>query len=188
MDVVRTARQRDRRARPGRPRTPRREANLAKAVRLFAALPAIVAYDQRRRRGQDLVEPRDDLGYSAELPLDDLRRGARPGGRRRVRRVDDPVRRALLQRLDVHRARHHLDARPTCTRRSSARSARSRARCTAAPTRPSCTSSTRSAPAENRGEAAARASLARRRARREAQDHGLRPPRLQARRLARARP
>ena len=51
-------------------------------VRLFAQLPAIVAYDQRRRRGLELVEPRDDLGYSAELPLHDLRRGARPGRRR----------------------------------------------------------------------------------------------------------
>ena len=40
------------------------EANLAKSIDLFAAMPAVVAYDQRRRRGQDLVEPRDDLGYS----------------------------------------------------------------------------------------------------------------------------
>jgi 2-methylcitrate synthase len=44
-----------------------REANMAKAVDLFAAMPAIVAYDQRRRRGQELVEPRDDLGYSANF-------------------------------------------------------------------------------------------------------------------------
>ena len=36
-------------------------------MRLFAQLPAIVAYDQRRRRGQELVEPRDDLGYSANF-------------------------------------------------------------------------------------------------------------------------
>jgi 2-methylcitrate synthase/citrate synthase II len=43
------------------------EANLAKATRLFAALPAVVAYDQRRRRGQDLVPPRDDLDYSANF-------------------------------------------------------------------------------------------------------------------------
>jgi 2-methylcitrate synthase/citrate synthase II len=43
------------------------EANLAKSLRLFAQLPAIVAYDQRRRRGLDLVEPRDDLGYSANF-------------------------------------------------------------------------------------------------------------------------
>jgi len=42
-------------------------ADLAKAVRLFAQLPAIVSYDQRRRHGLDLVEPRDDLGYSANF-------------------------------------------------------------------------------------------------------------------------
>jgi len=44
-----------------------REANMAKALDLFAAMPAVVAYDQRRRRGQDPVEPRDDLGYSANF-------------------------------------------------------------------------------------------------------------------------
>ncbi|MFC9335299.1 bifunctional 2-methylcitrate synthase/citrate synthase [Arthrobacter sp. NPDC057009] len=43
------------------------EANMAKALDLFAAMPAVVAYDQRRRRGQDLIEPRDDLGYSANF-------------------------------------------------------------------------------------------------------------------------
>ncbi|HEY4267754.1 MAG TPA: bifunctional 2-methylcitrate synthase/citrate synthase [Galbitalea sp.] len=42
-------------------------ANLAKSITLFAQLPAIVAYDQRRRRGEELVEPRDDLGYSANF-------------------------------------------------------------------------------------------------------------------------
>ncbi|WP_375400734.1 bifunctional 2-methylcitrate synthase/citrate synthase [uncultured Amnibacterium sp.] len=41
-----------------------REAQLAKAVTLFAVLPAIVAYDQRRRRGQQPVPPRDDLDYA----------------------------------------------------------------------------------------------------------------------------
>jgi len=44
-----------------------REANMAKAVDLFAAMPAVVAYDQRRRHGQEVVEPRDDLGYSANF-------------------------------------------------------------------------------------------------------------------------
>ena len=43
------------------------QANLAKSLRLFAQLPAIVAYDQRRRHGLELVEPRDDLGYSANF-------------------------------------------------------------------------------------------------------------------------
>lgn len=57
-----------------------RAANMAKAVDLWAAMPAVVAYDQRRRRGQEAVEPRDDLGYSAnflwmtfgEEPADDV--------------------------------------------------------------------------------------------------------------------
>ena len=39
-------------------------ADLAKAVRLFAQLPAVVAYDQRRRRGQGIVTPRDDLDHA----------------------------------------------------------------------------------------------------------------------------
>jgi len=39
-------------------------ADLAKAQLLFAKIPAMVAYDQRRRRGQDLVPPRADLDYS----------------------------------------------------------------------------------------------------------------------------
>ena len=43
------------------------QANMEKAVSLFAAMPAVVAYDQRRRRGQDAVEPRADLGYSANF-------------------------------------------------------------------------------------------------------------------------
>ena len=63
MDVVRTAVSvlgaNDPQAEDSSP-----EANLAKSVRLFAAVPAMVAYDQRRRRGQDLIEPRADLDYS----------------------------------------------------------------------------------------------------------------------------
>ncbi|SDG63440.1 bifunctional 2-methylcitrate synthase/citrate synthase [Microbacterium pygmaeum] len=41
-----------------------RDSDLDKSRRLFAKLPAMVAYDQRRRRGQELVEPRDDLDYA----------------------------------------------------------------------------------------------------------------------------
>ncbi|GAA1819445.1 bifunctional 2-methylcitrate synthase/citrate synthase [Nesterenkonia flava] len=40
------------------------EAELIKAKELFAAFPAVVAYDQRRRRGLDAVPPRSDLDYS----------------------------------------------------------------------------------------------------------------------------
>jgi len=43
------------------------EENLARSVRLFAALPAIVAYGQRRRRGLPPVEPREDLDYAANF-------------------------------------------------------------------------------------------------------------------------
>ncbi|MBQ1442233.1 MAG: bifunctional 2-methylcitrate synthase/citrate synthase [Renibacterium sp.] len=42
-------------------------ANLRKAKELFAAMPAVVAYDQRRRHGLAPVEPREDLGYSANF-------------------------------------------------------------------------------------------------------------------------
>ncbi|GAB3539712.1 bifunctional 2-methylcitrate synthase/citrate synthase [Arthrobacter tecti] len=43
------------------------EAELEKATELFAAFPAVVAYDQRRRRGLDAVGPREDLGYAANF-------------------------------------------------------------------------------------------------------------------------
>jgi len=66
MDVVRTAVSVIG-ARDPHADDPSAEANLAKSIRLMAALPAIVAYDQRRRRGEELVEPRDDLGYSANF-------------------------------------------------------------------------------------------------------------------------
>jgi len=41
--------------------------NLARSIRLFAVLPAIVAYGQRRRRGLEPIESRDDLDYAANL-------------------------------------------------------------------------------------------------------------------------
>src|SRR5690606_22198834 len=71
MDVVRTAVSVIGAADTGRPgaETPvdEAEANLEKSIRLFAQLPSIVAYDQRRRRDEEFVEPRDDLGYSANF-------------------------------------------------------------------------------------------------------------------------
>jgi len=45
------------------PQADDRSTDHAKAVRLLSQIPAVVAYDQRRRRGQDLVPPRPDLGY-----------------------------------------------------------------------------------------------------------------------------
>ena len=66
MDVVRTAVSVIGASDPETPDM-RRDENLDKAKRLFAKLPAIVAYTQRRRRGLDVVPPRDDLGYSANF-------------------------------------------------------------------------------------------------------------------------
>jgi citrate synthase len=43
------------------------DANQAKALRLFAVLPSVVALDQRRRHGLDAVPPRDDLGLAANF-------------------------------------------------------------------------------------------------------------------------
>jgi citrate synthase len=43
------------------------EENLERSLTLFAALPAIVSYGQRRRRGLDALEPRDDLDYAANF-------------------------------------------------------------------------------------------------------------------------
>ncbi|MWB98585.1 bifunctional 2-methylcitrate synthase/citrate synthase [Agromyces seonyuensis] len=66
MDVVRTAVSFIGAADPATPdESP--EANLDKAIRLFAKLPSIVAYEQRRRNGLHYVEPREDLGYSANF-------------------------------------------------------------------------------------------------------------------------
>ncbi|TFD28074.1 bifunctional 2-methylcitrate synthase/citrate synthase [Cryobacterium lyxosi] len=66
MDVVRTAVSVMGASDP-EAENPSPESDLAKSIRLFAQLPAIVSYDQRRRHGLDLVEPRDDLGYSANF-------------------------------------------------------------------------------------------------------------------------
>ncbi|MCU1578987.1 MAG: bifunctional 2-methylcitrate synthase/citrate synthase [Rhodoglobus sp.] len=44
-----------------------RTLNEGRAMYLLAQLPTIVAYIQRRRRGEHLMEPRDDLGYSANF-------------------------------------------------------------------------------------------------------------------------
>ncbi|MDM7831628.1 bifunctional 2-methylcitrate synthase/citrate synthase [Cellulomonas edaphi] len=43
------------------------EDNLRRSLTLFAALPAIVAYGQRRRRGLEPVPARDDLDYAANF-------------------------------------------------------------------------------------------------------------------------
>ncbi|WP_324649429.1 bifunctional 2-methylcitrate synthase/citrate synthase [Georgenia sp. H159] len=45
------------------PRAEDRSSDYSKAVSLLSQIPAVIAYDQRRRRGQQLVPPREDLGF-----------------------------------------------------------------------------------------------------------------------------
>lgn len=66
MDVVRTAVS-AMGARDDEAAVSERATLLDKSLRLLSAIPAVVAYDQRRRRGQDIVEPRDDLSFSANF-------------------------------------------------------------------------------------------------------------------------
>jgi 2-methylcitrate synthase len=42
-------------------------ANRQRALRLLAQIPAVVAYDQRRRRGETLIPPSENLGFSENL-------------------------------------------------------------------------------------------------------------------------
>lgn len=66
MDVVRTAVSVMGAADDGGP-DGTRNTDIERSMYLLAQLPAIVAYDQRRRRGLELVEPRDDLAFSANF-------------------------------------------------------------------------------------------------------------------------
>jgi citrate synthase len=70
MDVVRTAVSAIGAARP-EPTTGAGAYDVADtrrlATHLFAVLPAVIAYDQRRRHDLPPVPPRDDLGYSADF-------------------------------------------------------------------------------------------------------------------------
>jgi len=69
MDVVRTAVSAIGAARPERSTDGAYDADVTRrlATHLFAVLPAVIAYDQRRRRDLPPVPPRDDLGYSADF-------------------------------------------------------------------------------------------------------------------------
>ena len=145
MDVVRTAVSAVRRERPGRRdncaarRTSPRRSGCSRSCRRSSPTTSAAA------AARSSSQPREDLGLLANFLHMTFGEVPDPVVVERVRRLDDPVRRALVQRVDLHRPRRHERRSPTSTRRSSARSARSRVRCTAAPTRPSCTSSTRSA-------------------------------------------
>ena len=85
-------------------------ANYAKSLRMFAVLPTIVAVDMRRRRGLAPIAPHSHLGLRRELPATCASaRCPNPVDRVGVRAVDDPLRRAQLQRLHLRRTGGDVD-------------------------------------------------------------------------------
>ena len=109
-------------------------ASYRKAVRLTGQLASLVAAMGRVEAGKGLVAPDPALSHAANFLY--MLTGDRPEADRRqgLRHRADAARRPRAERLDVRRARDRGARCRTSTRRSSAASARSRARCTAAPT------------------------------------------------------
>ena len=153
--------------------------NLRRSVQLFAALPAIVAYDQRRRRGLDVVEPRDDLDYAANFLWMTF-------GEEADATVVDVFNRSM-----VLYAEHSFNASTFTARVVTSTLSRPLLRGRRGDRRPQgplARRRQRGRHAHVRGDRRRRQRqrLAGHRPRGEAQDHGLRAPGLQARRLARA--
>ncbi len=180
MDVVRTAVSVIGASDPETPHM-RRDENLDKAKRLFAKLPAIIAYTQRRLRGEDVVPPRDDLGYSANFL------------HMTFGEVPDLV---VVSAFDVSMilyAEHSFNASTFTARVVTSTLADIYSAVVGGDRRAQGSAARR---CERSGDARLRRDRQRRQggrlahdgARREAQDHGLRPPGLQERRFAGARP
>ncbi|WP_296195399.1 bifunctional 2-methylcitrate synthase/citrate synthase [uncultured Microbacterium sp.] len=86
------------------------EENLARSVRLFAAIPAVVAYGQRRRRGLEPVAPRDDLDYAANLLWMTFGDPATPADAPAESDVLDPVVVDAFNRSAILYAEHSFNA------------------------------------------------------------------------------
>jgi hypothetical protein len=152
----------------------------AKALRLFAVLPSIVALDQRRRHGLGTIPPRDDLGFAANFLY------------MTFGEVPEPEIVAAFQTSLILYAEHSFNA-STFTAR------------VVASTLSNVYSAVTAAIGALKGPAARRRqrgrdgrdgrdrhrrqrrAMAGRGPRRQAKDHGIRPPCLQERRLPRAR-
>ena len=173
------------RGQPARRRRPGRERQLPGArwpsrCGCSPCCPTVVALDQRRRHGQEPIAPRDDLGFAANFLYMTLRRGARAGDRVARSRPRWSCTPSTASTPPPSPPASSPRPCPTSTARSPPRSARSRGRCTAAPTRPSCTMM------DEIGTPDKAAAWLDGGPGREADDHGLRPPGLQERRLPRA--
>nr|BFF09925.1 hypothetical protein GCM10025699_12280 [Microbacterium flavescens] len=131
--------------------------NLARSVRLFAVLPAIVAYGQRRRRGLQPVAPRDDLDYAANFLWMTF-------GEEAEDVVVDAFNRSMILYAEHSFNASTFTGRVIASTLSDLYSAvvgaigALKGPCTAVPMRPSCTSSTRSAPPRTWGRGSTRRS------------------------------
>ena len=118
----------------------RADASHETVVRLIAKMPTIAAYSYKHSIGQPFMYPRNELDYAANFlhmmfatPCEEyevdpvVAQGARPAA--------DPARRPRAELLDQHGAPGRQLAARTCSPASRPASARSGARCTAAPTR-----------------------------------------------------
>ena len=111
------------------------DANLRKAERLLAQLPIVMAARHRLAKGKKPVAYDPKLSLAGNILWMLFEQAADRAADQGDGRVADPVRRARVQRLDLHGPRRQLDALRPALGRSPPRSARSRARCTAGPTR-----------------------------------------------------
>ena len=81
------------------------------AMSTCAVMPTLICALWRLRQGLEPVAPHPDARLRRQLPLHDAGRGAGAGVRGRGREVPHLDDRPRLQRVDVHRARHHVDRR-----------------------------------------------------------------------------
>ena len=81
--------------------------------------PLAIAEQYRVHKGLQPIKRGAGPRTRRQLPLHAPRQGADPGRGAGLRRVADPVRRARVQRLDIHRPRSRSRRCPICTRASS---------------------------------------------------------------------
>ena len=111
-----------------------RAANLRKAERLLGQIPIVIAERYRILKNLPPPAPRADLGHAANFLLHAPRPGGGTAGGQGFRRLADSLRRARVQRLDLHGPRRLFDRIGPALERRGGDRRRSRAGCTEAPT------------------------------------------------------
>ena len=89
----------------------------AQALQVCAVVPTLLTAIHRIQHGLDPIAPNPDLAYAANYLYMMRRRGPSGGARACRRAVPDLHDRPRVQRIDVHRAGHHVDRRRPRRRR-----------------------------------------------------------------------